>query len=121
MEWQIKGDDEKEVLDFYQTEAAPLIAAAQGNMRFRIFRIDNATVQKANSYDTLQKDKLHTYLTLVELDSEEWPWDVVIALGENPGWRKYFEEQRAVVSKIASYVSFQPLISLEVAEQPLPS
>jgi hypothetical protein len=98
MEWQIAEGDEKEVIDFYRAEAAPTIASSPDVLRFRMFKINNATVLKADSYDTLQKEKLHTYLTLVELESEEWPWDVVIALGEKPKWREYFEGQKVVVS-----------------------
>lgn len=102
MEWQIKEGDEKEVLDFYKAEAAPTIASSPDVLRFRMLKINNATVLKANSYETLQTDKLHTYLTLVELECEEWPWDVVIALGEKPKWREYFEGQKVVVSTDAT-------------------
>lgn len=98
MEWQIAEGEEKEVIDFYKAEAAPTIASSPDVLRFRMFKINNATVLKADSYETLQKEKLHTYLTLVELESEEWPWDVVIALGEKPKWREYFEGQKVVVS-----------------------
>ncbi|KAF3038745.1 hypothetical protein E8E11_002084 [Didymella keratinophila] len=98
MEWQIAEGDEKEVINFYKAEAAPTIASSPDVLRFRMFKINNATVLKADSYETLQKEKLHTYLTLVELESEEWPWDVVIALGEKPKWREYFEGQKVVVS-----------------------
>ena len=100
MEWQVEEGDEKEVMDFYQSEAAPTIAASPDVLRFRMFKIKNATVLKAGSYETLEKKKLHTYLTLAELESEEWPWDVVIALGENPKWREYFDGQKIVVSRL---------------------
>lgn len=98
MEWQVKEGDEKAIVDFYHSEAAPTIAGSPDVLRFRMLKIQNATVLKAGSYDTLEKDKLHTYLTLVELETEEWPWDVVIALGELPKWRDYWEGQKAVVS-----------------------
>ncbi|KAJ4987056.1 hypothetical protein SVAN01_07472 [Stagonosporopsis vannaccii] len=104
MEWQIKGEDEKAILDFYMSGAAPTIAGSPDVLRFRMFKIDNATVLKAESYDTLEKDKLHTYLSLVELDAEEWPWDVVVALGEKPGWREYFEDQKAVKWQSSHYL-----------------
>lgn len=120
MEWQIKDDYEKAVLDFYFSEAAPTIAASPDVLRFRLLKVDNATVLKAQSYDTLEKQKLHTYLSLVELESEEWPWDVVIALGENPKWKEYFEDQKAVVSVLVRWGSRRTLISLEVAEHSLP-
>lgn len=98
MEWQVAEGDEKAVLDFYKSEAAPTIASSPEVLRFRMFKIRNATVLKANSYETLEKEKLHTYLTLAELETEEWPWDVVIALGGKPKWREYWEEQKVVVS-----------------------
>lgn len=98
MEWQIEEGDKKEVLDFYQSEAAPTIAASPDVLRFRMFEMKNATALKADSYGKLEKKNLHTYLTLAELENEEWPWDVVVALGEKPKWREYFEGQKVVVS-----------------------
>ena len=100
MEWQIEEGKEKEVLDFYKNEAAPTIASSPDVLRFRLLKIKNATVKQADSYETLEKKKLHTYLTLAEMECEEWPWDVVIALGENPKWEEYFEGQKVVVSQI---------------------
>lgn len=106
MEWQVKeGEDEKAILDFYTSEAAQTIAGSPDVLRFRLFKIKNATVLKADSYDTLQKDKLHTYFTVVEIETEEWPWDVVVALGEKPKWRQYWEDQKAVV-RMSSQSSF---------------
>ena len=99
MEWQVEEGDKKEVLDFYQSEAAPTIAASPDVLRFRILKAKNATVLKAGSYETLEQNKLHTYLTIVELETEEWPWDVVVALGEKPKWRKHWEGQKVVVSR----------------------
>ncbi|KAF1926950.1 uncharacterized protein M421DRAFT_422183 [Didymella exigua CBS 183.55] len=104
MEWQVAEGDEKEILDFYQTVAAPTIASSPDCLRFRMFKIKNATVLKAGSYETLEKEKLHTYLTLAELETEEWPWDVVIALGEKPKWREYFEGQKFVRWQSSHYL-----------------
>lgn len=98
MEWQVEEGNEKEVLDFYKSEAAPTIASSPEVLRFRMFEIKNATVLQAGSYKTLEKKNLHTYLTVAELESEEWPWDVVVALGEKPKWKEYFEGQKVVVS-----------------------
>lgn len=98
MEWEIEEGKEKDVLDFYVSEAGPTIASSPDVLRFRLFKIKNATVLKAESYETLDKKILHTYLTLAELESEDWPWDVVVALGERPKWRDYFEGQKVVVS-----------------------
>jgi hypothetical protein len=98
MEWQVSSDQEKEVLDFYTSEAAPTIASSPDVLRFRLFKIKNATVLKSGSYETLPQKITHTYLTLAELESEEWPWDVVVALGEKAKWREYFDGQKVVVS-----------------------
>lgn len=100
MEWQVDAtaDEEEKVLDFYRSEAAPTIASSPDVLRFRMFKIKDAAVLKANSYETLEKKSLHKYLTLAELESDDWPWDVVVALGENPKWREYFERQEVVVS-----------------------
>ncbi|KAF2998861.1 hypothetical protein E8E13_003797 [Curvularia kusanoi] len=96
MEWQIEEGKEKEVLDFYKSEAAPTIASSPDTLRFRLFKIINATVLQADSYKTLERKKLHKYLTIAELASEEWPWDVVVKLGEKPQWIQYFEGQKVV-------------------------
>ncbi|OSS52741.1 hypothetical protein B5807_02892 [Epicoccum nigrum] len=104
MEWQIEEGSEKEVLDFYKAEAAPTIASSPDVLRFRMFKIKNATVKQADSYTTLEKKKLHTYLTLAELESEDWPWDVVIALGEKPKWKEYFEGQKVVKWQSSHYL-----------------
>lgn len=98
MEWQVEEAAETEVLDFYKTKAAPTIASSPDVLRFRMFKIKNATVLKSDSYETLEKKRLHKFLTLIELETEDWPWDVVVALGETPKWREYFEAQEVVVS-----------------------
>ncbi|KAH6629353.1 hypothetical protein C7974DRAFT_185038 [Boeremia exigua] len=104
MEWQIRAGSEQEVLDFYKSEAAPTIASSPDVLRFRMFQVQNATVLKAGSYDTLEQEKLHTYLTLVELETEEWPWDAVVALGEKPKWREYFDKQNVVKWQSSHYL-----------------
>lgn len=98
MEWRVAEEHEGKVLDFYQSEVAPTIASSPEVLRFRFFKIKGATVLTADSYETLDTEKLHTYITLVECASEEWPWDVVIALGEKQEWREYWEGQKVVVS-----------------------
>ncbi|KAJ4355258.1 hypothetical protein N0V95_003088 [Ascochyta clinopodiicola] len=104
MEWQVQEGSEKEVLDFYKAEAAPTIAGSPDVLRFRMFKIQNATVLKAGSYETLGQKTIHTYLTVAELESEEWPWDVVVALGEKAKWREYFEEQKIVKWQSSHYI-----------------
>ncbi|KZM21557.1 uncharacterized protein EKO05_0000708 [Ascochyta rabiei] len=104
MEWQVEEGREKEVLDFYKAEAAPTIASSPEVLRFRMFKIQNATVFKAGLYETLGKETTHTYLTVAELEREEWPWDVVVVLGENPKWREYFDSQKAVKWQSSHYL-----------------
>lgn len=108
MEWQVEGGDEKEVLDFYKSEGAPTIAASPDVLRFRMFEIKTATVLQADSYKTIEKQNLHTYLTVAELESEEWPWDAVVALGEKPKWKEYFEGQKIVVSEVVLQMLYHP-------------
>lgn len=100
MEWEIEAGKEEEVLDFYYTECVPMITVSPDILRARMFKIKNATVLKAGSHETLEKGNLHTYLTIMELESEEWPWDKIVALGDNIKWREYFEAQKGVVSRI---------------------
>jgi hypothetical protein len=100
MEWRVVAENEKDVLEFYQSEAAPTIASSPDVLRFRLFKIKSAMVLKAGSCETLGKENIHTYLTLAELESDEWPWDVVVALGEKPKWREYFEGQNIAVSNL---------------------
>ncbi|KAJ8117080.1 hypothetical protein OPT61_g1636 [Boeremia exigua] len=104
MEWQIKGDNEKEIIEHYQKDAVSTIVSSPDVLRFRVFKVRNATVLKADSYQTLERKALHTYLTLVELAIEEWPWDVVVELGNKPKWREYWEGQKAVRWQSSHYV-----------------
>jgi len=97
MEWQVALERHDEVLDFYIKEAAPTIASSPDVLRFRLFKIDNATAMEGMSQVTLEKATLDTYLTIVELESDDWPWDVVVVLAEKPKWREYFDGQSIVV------------------------
>lgn len=97
MEWQVRDDVHDEVLEFYTTRAVPLIVTSPAVLRFRLFKVDNATTLQGDSYTTEDKEKLHTYFSMVELDSEHWPWDVVIELADVPEWKEYFEKQVVVV------------------------
>ena len=98
MEWRVSAETENEIIDFYTSFVGPKISSSPDILRFRLFEVDNATVLQGASYETKEKDSLHTYFTLVELETEEWPWDVVIELAENEKWKQYFEAQRVVVS-----------------------
>ena len=96
MEWGTKSGKEEEVLDFYVSQVAPTISNSPDVLRFRLFRTRDATVLDGKK-GASKKEDVYTYLTLVELCCDDWPWDVVVALGENPKWREYFEERKAVV------------------------
>jgi hypothetical protein len=96
MEWSIRPGKEKEVLDFYLNEAAPTISNSPDVLRFRLFKTRDATVLDGRK-GASKKEDTYTYLSLVELCCDEWPWDVVVALGEDLKWREYFEQRKAVV------------------------
>jgi hypothetical protein len=97
MEWRVAAEKEEEVLKYYNEVVGPTIASSPDVLRFRVFAIDNATIMQGGTYSTKEKDELHTYFTLVELESEEWPWDVVVDLADTRGWKEYFETQKVVV------------------------
>lgn len=98
MEWNVTADKEEEVLKFYEEVVGPTIASSPDVLRFRLFKIDHATTMDNGSYTIKNKDELHKYFTLVELESEEWPWDVVVELANEKCWTDYFEKQDVVVS-----------------------
>jgi hypothetical protein len=97
MEWSIEPGKEKEVLDFYEASVGPTMISSPDVLSFRYFKIRDATVLKGTQ-ETLKKEELHSYLTVCQLYCDEWPWDVVVAVGENPKWREYFEQRKGVVS-----------------------
>lgn len=98
MEWKVAADKEEEVLKFYEEVVGPTIASSPDVLRFRLFKIDYATTMDNGSYTINNKDELHKYFTLVELETEEWPWDVVVDLADDKCWKDYFETQDVVVS-----------------------
>jgi hypothetical protein len=97
MEWRVSADKEEEVLKYYMDTVGPTISSSPDVLRFRVFEIDNATIMQGGQYSSKEKDELHTYFTLVELETEEWPWDVVVDLADQRGWKEYFEKQKVVV------------------------
>jgi hypothetical protein len=98
MEWHISKDKETEIMDYYTTIIGPLVAANADTIRIRLFEVDNATVLQGLSYETTERSSLNSYLTIVEFETEEWPWDLAFALSENKKWGEYFEAQKEVVS-----------------------
>jgi hypothetical protein len=102
MEWRVSADQEEEVLKYYNEIVGPTISSSPDVLRFRVFAVDTATILQDGKYTTKEKDELHTYFTLVELESEEWPWDVVVDLADTDGWKNYFETQKVVVRHYVS-------------------
>lgn len=96
---------------------APKIFSSPDVLRFRIFEVDNAMTLQGASYETKDKDLLHSYFTLIELDTEEWPWSIVLELDEHPKWKQYFEGQDVVVSYQLSFEAESPNRVIEVATQ----
>lgn len=104
MEWRISSDMVSEVLDFYVSTVGPKISSSPDVLRFRFFEIDNAIVSEGGSCVTKDKEALPTYFTLVELESEHWPWDVVVELAENKEWKLFFEAQTIVKWQFSHYL-----------------
>lgn len=97
-EWQPRVGYEREVIDFYEHELGPMFSQASEVLRLRWFKIREATVLKDGSYDRLGDDKLSTYMSLVEMDCEGWPWNEIFAINGLPKWVEFFEGQKAVAS-----------------------
>jgi hypothetical protein len=98
MEWTVDDAREEEVLKYYYEDVGPTISSSPDVLRFRLFKLDRAVVVDKDQKSTVLDNKdLHKYFTLVELESEEWPWDVVVDIAERPGWSEYFETQTVVV------------------------
>jgi hypothetical protein len=100
MEWAIPNEMHDEVMDWYLAYTAPLLANSPECVRFRLLEVDNATVLEGMSYETKEKSGLHTYLSVMELDTPDWPWEQVLELADDEGWKKYFES-RVVVGNCA--------------------
>lgn len=86
------------MFEFYTQELGPQFSKAPEVLRLRLFKIKNAAVLKDDSCNTLENKDLHTYMSLIEMDCEEWPWDEIFAINSMTGWVEYFEGQKAVVS-----------------------
>lgn len=100
-EWHPHNGFEDEIIEYYDREMGPLFCQAPEILRLRWFKIRNATVLKNDSNNTLESEVLHSYMCLVEMDCEDWPWGEMFEISELPGWAKYFEDQRRVVSPLA--------------------
>ncbi|EMD86065.1 hypothetical protein COCC4DRAFT_64027 [Bipolaris maydis ATCC 48331] len=104
MEWTMDDDKEEEVLKYYCENVGPVIYSSPDVLRFRLFKLDRASVVDKNQKTTVLDNKnLHKYFTLVELASEEWPWDVVVELAEKKGWKDYFETQTVAKWQLSHY------------------
>jgi hypothetical protein len=112
MEWHVTAAEEAEVVQYYTEQVGPTIASSPDVLRFRFFKIDSAVVQVGAASFAKEKETLHTYFTLVELESEEWPWDVVVDLAADGKWGRYFESQIVAVSFIPFF--FYPFLDVFV-------
>ncbi|EUC42326.1 hypothetical protein COCMIDRAFT_8076 [Bipolaris oryzae ATCC 44560] len=105
MEWTMDDDKEEEILKYYYDVVGPTISSSPDVLRFRLFKLDRAIVVDKDQKSTILDNKnLHKYFTLVELASEEWPWDVVVDIAEKPGWAEYFETQTVVKWQLSHYL-----------------
>lgn len=77
---------------------APLVAAAPEVLRLRLLEVDNAIQQQGAKFETKETKSIHTYFILVELEGEDWPWEVIVELSTQEKWMKWFEKQDVVVS-----------------------
>jgi hypothetical protein len=98
MEWRTSKEKEDEIMDYYNSVIGPMVADNADTIRIRLFVIENATVLQGLSYETTEKASLKAYLTVVEFETEEWPWDLAFTLSEEKKWGEYFEAQKEVVS-----------------------
>ena len=98
MEWDVPADKEEEVLKYYMEVVGPTIANAPDVLRFRVFAVDRATSIKGVSSTEKDSKQLHKFFTLVELESEDWPWEVIVELADDQKWKDYFESNTVVVS-----------------------
>ncbi|KAI4958228.1 hypothetical protein J4E86_003826 [Alternaria arbusti] len=104
MEWSVPADKEEEVMKYYREVVGPTISSSPDVLRFRLFEVDNATTMQGGKFETKDKKELHRYFTLVELESEQWPWDVVVDLAEDKEWKDYFESQQVVKWQLSHYL-----------------
>ncbi|KAI0576516.1 hypothetical protein Alg215_07446 [Pyrenophora tritici-repentis] len=107
MEWRVPADKEEEVLKYYMEVVGPTIASSPDVLRFRLFTVDRAASINSSSYVEKDSKQLHKYFTLVELESEEWPWDVVVELAEDENWKNYFDTQAVVKWQLSHYLVTQ--------------
>jgi hypothetical protein len=99
LEWRVPSDMQEQVFEYYTETVVPLIMNSPEVLRLRIFEVDHAIKQRGQDFGVMEKEKIHTFLTVVEMESEEWPWEVVMELAEDDKWSKYFEKQDVVVGR----------------------
>ena len=97
MEWRVAEEFRDDVFEFYTTQVAPMFTDSEGMLRVRLFEVDDSTSLQGSSFETKERDSSHGYFTLVELDTEEWPWEDIVDLGSNEQWKRYFEDPKVVV------------------------
>jgi len=103
-EWRVTGKDQEEAFKFYTECIAPTIASGEESLRFRLFQVHNATVLTDGMYTTKDTDSVHTYFALLELSSDDWPWERILQLTELDQWKKHWETQDSVKWQTSHYL-----------------
>jgi hypothetical protein len=108
-----------DVYEYYCNVVAPLVADAPEVLRLRLMEIDNAIQQRGAALEMLEKKDIHTYFVLVELEGEDWPWEVVVELSTQEKWMKWFEKQDVVVSQCANPTLNRANRAIEMVFEPI--
>ncbi|KAF9693534.1 hypothetical protein EKO04_008110 [Ascochyta lentis] len=95
-EWQPRQGSEQQVVDFYQTAIGPMLSMAPEILRLRWFKVKNPVARTEDPRQIVDSENLYNYLSIAEMDCEEWPWGEIFALNDLPQWSEYFEGQKAV-------------------------
>jgi hypothetical protein len=120
LEWHVPKELQVDVFDYYCNVVAPLVAAAPEVLRLRLMEIDTAIQQRGAAFHMQQKEDIHTYFVLVELDGEDWPWEVVVELSSQENWIKWFEKQDVVVSQLAILILSRANGTVEMVIESIP-
>ncbi|KAJ4341945.1 hypothetical protein N0V95_007070 [Ascochyta clinopodiicola] len=103
-EWQPCEELREKIVDFYQTEIGPMFSMVPEILRLRLFQIKDTTAQIADSDETSNSENFYRYMSITEMNCEEWPWGEIFALNELSQWSEYFEGQKAVKWQASHYV-----------------
>jgi hypothetical protein len=97
VEMKVSAEHREEILRYFTTVMVPMIMESEVVIRFRLFEIDNAAVLEGASHETKSKEETFQYFSLVEFETEDYPWDVILDLAETEEWKRWFGDQNMVV------------------------